>query len=429
MAQAQKPSTKDSIRSFIFWFATFYLIFYFFTAWFGPDKKAETEVTPVMVTIQDKTIKLGNLAEFTIQNRTDQALAFTSPCEGGESASQIGIYGIIAGNRTDNLLPLENCSTADIPSFEIPPGAKYGLSFRSLSNEIFKDEGNYILELELQGEEAQTVASPTFEYSEPGIFRKLYRALIAKPLFNTLVFFIKILPSHSLGWAIILLTILVRIILFVPNQNAMKSQREMQKMQPKIQEIRAKHKDNPQLMAMKTMEIYKTHNIHPLGSMMPMLVQFPVLIGMYLIIQQGVSPHQNHLLYSFNQSIDLSLVENLFLWFDVSRPDPLYILPVLVAGIQFLTMKLAFAKSDKKKKEAASDKPAKKKSDEPNMADMAEQMQKTMLYVMPVMIGVFTIMFPAGVGLYWFVSTLIGTAQQKLVNWTLDRPQVTRVEK
>ena len=298
------------------------------------------------------------------------------------------------------------------------------------SNDMFSGEGKYIIEMELNsGEEIITATSPEFEYKEPGAVRKLFRALVSKPLFNTLVLFIKGLPNHSLGWAIVMLTIAVRILLFIPNQKAMKSQREMQKLQPKLQEMKKQYKDNPQVMAMKTMEMYKTHKVNPMASMGPILLQFPILIGTYLIVQQGVSPHQNHLLYSANQGLDLSIVENLFFWMDLTQIDSLYILPVLVAGVQFLTMKLSFAKAkdNTPKKETKSVK--KKDTDMPDMADMAQQMQKTMVWMMPIMIGVFTAMFPAGVGVYWFTSTLLGAVQQKLVNWSLDRPQVTRVSK
>ncbi len=425
MTQSAKPAIKDSIRSFILWFCVFYLIFWAFSHFFGGKQQAEKTGGEIQVSMVDKTLKLGNLAEFVVKNNTDKELSFTSPCVSGEAADSIGIYGIIAGNRTDNLLPVENCTLEDIPSFTVAAGGKQEVAFRNISHEIFTESGNYIMELSLNdGEAVQSVVSPDFKYSEPGVFRKLYRALVAKPLFNTLVFFIKILPGHPVGWAIVLLTVLVKVLLFTPNQRAMRSQREMQKMQPKISDIRAKYKDNPQVLAMKTMELYKTHKINPMGAMVPMLIQFPVLIGMYLIVQQGISPHQNYLLYGFNNSLDLSIVNNAFFWLDVTKVDPYFILPVLVAVIQFLTMKLSFAKS---KSQEPKDKSVKKKSAEPNMADMAQQMQTTMVWVMPVMIGVFTAMFPAGVGIYWFTSTLLGAAQQKLVNWSLDRPQVTRV--
>ena len=380
---------------------------------FGPGVEEAEKVT--QISLRDSTLVIGNLAHFTVKNTTEDPIVFNSPCAGGDS--EMAIYGRIGDNKTENLLDLGGCGEGMLKSFEIAPGEKHAFDLRFFSSEVFKDAGQYELEI-TTGE--TTLKSGLFRYSQPGVIRKLFRAIVSKPLFNLLVFFIKYLPNHSLGISIILLTLVVRILLFGANQKAMKSQYEMQKIQPKLTELKEKYKNNPQMMAMKTMEIYKTHQINPMGSLLPVLAQFPFLIGTYLIISDGVSPHLGHLLYSFN-SIDLSIINNEFLWLQLDKTDPYYILPVVVAVVQFITMKLSFAKQKAKKKNGKSAQP-----------DMAQSMQSTMTWVMPLMIGGFTAVFASGIGLYWFTSTLFGAIQQNLVRKSVekkDKPELNVVKR
>ncbi|HEY5714370.1 MAG TPA: YidC/Oxa1 family membrane protein insertase [Candidatus Gracilibacteria bacterium] len=411
-----KPSFGQAFKSFLMWFCFFYLVFWGITQLTTSSEK--TAESPVIIKLKDASLSTGNLASFTIKNGSPQPLSFTSPCAGGESGG-VGVYGLVGTVETDNLLSLDGCTKLALPSFEIAPGESHTFDLRYFSTETFKSAGNYVLKLKvLQNGDPLEIVSPQFSYSEPGIFRKLFRAIVSKPLFNLLVFFIKILPTHSLGLSIIFLTLVVRAILFIPNQKAMRSQYEMQKVQPKITELREKYKNNPQVMAMKTMELYKVHKINPMGSLLPVLAQFPFLIGTYLIISDGVSPHLEYLFYSFN-SMDLTIVNNLFLWLNLQKPDPYYILPVVVGVIQFITMKLSFARAKAKKKGP---------KNVPN-EDMAQSMQKTMTYVMPIMIGVFTAIFPSGIGIYWFTSTLFGAVQQKLVQASVEKPELNVVKR
>jgi YidC/Oxa1 family membrane protein insertase len=276
--------------------------------------------------------------------------------------------------------------------------------------------------------ETQTLTTAEFEIKEAGWIRKAFRLVITQPLFNGLVFFIETLPTHSLGWSIILLTLIVRILLFLPNQKAMKSQRKLQKLQPHIQSLRKKHKDNQQAVAMETMALYKKHKINPMSSCLPMLLQMPFLIGIYLVVKDGLSPHLNHLLYPFHANVDLSIVDTSFMGLNLEVPN-IWVLPVLVAAAQFMAIKLSLAAAKKqqpaKEVESKKDK-SDKKEKAPDMAEQMEQMQKMMLWMLPLMIGFFTATFPAAVGIYWLTSTVFGIGQQKLVNYQLDKPQVRR---
>ncbi|MCL4139787.1 UNVERIFIED_CONTAM: hypothetical protein GTU68_031534 [Idotea baltica] len=150
-----------------------------------------------------------------------------------------------------------------------------------------------------------------------------------------------------MGLAIILLTIVVRLILFVPNQKAMASQRELQRLQPKMTELKEKHKDNQQLLAMKTMELYKTHKINPMSSCWPILLQMPFLIGLYYIILAGLSPHMTYFLYSFQKDADLTAVDNLFLGLDLTVPN-IIPLAIMVGAAQWFALRLANMRMKKK---------------------------------------------------------------------------------
>jgi len=175
---------------------------------------------------------------------------------------------------------------------------------------------------------------------------------------------------------------------------------------------------------MATMALYKKHKINPMSSCLPILLQMPFLLGIYFVVRDGITPHFAQKLYGFQSDFDLSVVDNSFFGLDLSVPD-MFVLPVIVGVAQFFAMKLAIIHTKKK----ADKNPVKKDPKKgPDMADQMQQMQKMMLYVFPFMIAFFTATFPAGVGIYWLTSTLFGIAQQRFVNWQLDRPKVKRKE-
>ena len=152
----------------------------------------------------------------------------------------------------------------------------------------------------------------------------------------------------------------------------------------------------------------------------------PFLIGIYLVVKDGLSPHLSHLLYGFHADVDLSIVDTQFFGLDLEVPD-IFVLPILVAVAQFIAIKLSLLAAKKNQVEKTLEKKKSKKVDDaPDMMEQMEQMQKMMLWLLPLIIGFFTATFPAAVGIYWLTSTVFGIGQQKLVNWQLDRPQVRR---
>ena len=115
----------------------------------------------------------------------------------------------------------------------------------------------------------------------------IYNDLLYYPLFNLMVFFYNIVPGQDIGVAIILLTLLVRIVLYPINNKSIKSQKRLQEIQPKMKELQNKYKEDKQKQAKKLMELYQKHKVNPLSGCLPLLLQFPILIALYHVFING----------------------------------------------------------------------------------------------------------------------------------------------
>ncbi len=415
--------TSKFFKSFLIWFAVFYLVLLGIEKFWG-KKEVETknpENAQIVLQRVKKSVVIGNLVLFEVENKLDKAITFISPCDNPENLKVLRLVNNQAVNVSGDTF--NHCNGKRIAPFSLEPGATYQFSLKDFNLDLFSEEGKYQIEMAFQsGEDTTVVTSDEVKLSNAGAFRLLFRAIVSKPLFNLLVFLTKILPSHSFGWAIVIMTLIVRLALFLPNQKAMKSQRELQKLQPKLADLKAKHKGNQQMIAMETMKLYKTHKINPMSSCLPMLFQMPFLIGIYYIVREGLSPHLDYLLYNVQGGFDLSVVDSIFFGLNLNLPGPI-LLALAVGVAQWGAVKLSLVA--KKRKEKNSDKPVVKQE---GMGGQMEQMNKVMLWVMPAMIAFFATSFPAGVSIYWLTSTVFGIFQQKLVNYQLDKPQVVRKE-
>lgn len=415
------------IKSLALWFCVFYLAFWAYQQWLAPETDETTPTAGTLsVELVDKTPVVGQLVQVRFKNETDKVWQWQHFCDNSKS---LELLALVANKEVSVAKP--DCRNFKTSTVAIPAQSTTLFSLPEFNTELFTTPGNYRLQWQFtSGIETQELMTGDFEVKPAGLIRKAFRGVITQPLFNALVGFIEVLPTHSLGWAIVLLTLAVRLILFLPNQKAMRSQRKLQKMQPQIQALRKKHGKNQQMLAMETMALYKTHKINPMSSCLPMLLQMPFLIGIYLVVKDGLSPHLSHLLYPFHAGTDLSIVDTQFLGLNLEIPN-IMVLPVLVAGAQFLAIKLSMSAAKKQQPEkavATKGKKKKKEDKEPGMEGQMEQMQKMMLWMLPLMIGFFTATFPAAVGIYWLTSTVFGIGQQKMVNYQLDKPQVRRKE-
>lgn len=292
----------------------------------------------------------------------------------------------------------------EVPDITINPNEEKTVSFSYWNYSLFGAAGRYKVEIKLgAGKKAQLISSPEFTVVEAGFWRKLFRTALYQPLYNTLVFFVRIAPGRDLGAAIILLTLLIRLILLIPSQRAIESQRRMQELQPKLEHIKKTYAGNQERIAQETMKLWKEHKVNPFGSCLPLLVQFPILIALFYVIQNGLNPDNIYLLYAPLKQFDLSDIHTNFLGILDLKKINKFVLPLIVGALQFLQLKLAALKKQKERTD----------SQPPSEMETAN---KTMTYIMPVMIALFTASVPAGVGLYWGISTLFGIGQQVIAN-------------
>lgn len=402
------PSGKQGkpIASRALEFLAVFLILYVVSQYFfggGLFGNREKEAPIVTVRMQDATVRQGNEVIALIHNATAQPLRLTGRCP-------MPPFEIFRVTGTGTLTPLTGESALPCtPVTEIAADATHTVHLDPWKYSLFSQNGEFELRLPVDatvlpaaGSGAQHQLTTRFAIHEPNFIIKLFRGLITKPFLNFLVFVASWLPDHSLGLAIIILTIVVKLILFFPTQHALEGQRKMQLLQPKLDELRAKFKD-PQKLHEETMKVWKEHGVNPLQSCLPMLIQLPILIGLFYVIRHGsVLETAREFLYPTYQNLPWTFNHS-FLGLDLTKPN-LYVMPPLLAVLQFIQMKLTFHLNKKK------DAPKKAKSDPQVMQ------QQIMLYAMPLMIGYFAFQFPAAVSLYWGVSTLFAIGQQLIVN-------------
>jgi len=196
----------------------------------------------------------------------------------------------------------------------------------------------------------------------------------AKPLFALLLWLHGIFGNW--GWAIIALTILIRLVLYPLTYKGMVSMQKIKDISPKIKEIQAKYKGDPQRMNAAVMDMYKKHGANPLGGCLPMLLQIPVFFAIYRVLLNAVEL----------QGAPWAL------WItDLSRMDEFFILPLLMGASMYYQQKLT-----------------------PN--NFTDPMQEKIFKFLPVIFTFFFITFPSGLVLYWFVNNLFSIGQQFIVN-------------
>lgn len=233
----------------------------------------------------------------------------------------------------------------------------------------------------------------------------IWNTLLVNPLLNILIVFYQL--TGSLGVGIILLTVLVRLILVpvvIPSMRNMQKQKELQ---PELDKIRKKYKDDKKKQAEAQMALFKEHGLNPTSGCLTQLPMFIVLIAVYNVIRTiSMAPDVealNQLIYFNNFKLMADGIHTHFLYMDLAQPDPYYILGVLAGILQFLTSKLTFGFT-KKAEDVAKKTP--EKSD-----DIMYNMQEQMLYIMPIMTVVIGLTLPAGVVLYIVVTTLFSLVQ------------------
>ncbi len=202
--------------------------------------------------------------------------------------------------------------------------------------------------------------------------------ILAVPILKSMKFIYTYVSNY--GFAIIILTIIIRLLTYPLQFKSFKNMKKMQVVQPELTKLREKYKDNPQEMQKRTMELFKRSGANPLGGCFPMLLQVPIFIAFYQAISNSVE-----------------LVGSPFAFWltDLSAKDPFYVLPVLMGATMFFQTKL-------------------------NPSTSADPNQQKIMYIMPLVFCFMMKDLPAGLNLYFFVSNLVGIGQQVLVYRMVD---------
>ena len=196
----------------------------------------------------------------------------------------------------------------------------------------------------------------------------------AKPLFSVLMGLHGVFGNW--GWAIVVLVVMIRLILYPLTYRGMLSMQKMKDLAPKMKELREKYKGDPQRMNAAVMELYKKHGANPLGGCMPLLLQIPVFFAVYRVLLNAV---------------ELQGAGWIFWIHDLSRMDPTFVLPILMGISMFLQQRIT-----------------------PN--NFTDPMQEKIFKYLPVIFTFFFVTFPSGLVLYWLTNNLLSIAQQYMVN-------------
>ena len=203
-----------------------------------------------------------------------------------------------------------------------------------------------------------------------------YLAIIAGPLLGLLTFF----QGFVINWgiAIFLLTLVVKGLTLPWTHKSMKSMKAMAKLKPQLEKIKEKHKDDRNKQNMETMALFKAHKVNPMSGCLPMLLQMPIWFALYRALTVAAELYQAPLIPGW---ID-----------DLTAPDPYYVLPVALTGMMFLQTRLTPTTS-------------------------TGTQQKILMYGMPIMFGVFSFFFPAGLTLYIFTNTVFTALHHLYMSW------------
>ncbi|OQB05618.1 MAG: Membrane protein insertase MisCA precursor [bacterium ADurb.Bin212] len=223
----------------------------------------------------------------------------------------------------------------------------------------------------------------------------VFKSILYIPFYNLLIFFAW-LTGGSVGWAIILVTVVIRILLLPPSLKAAKATTKMQSLQPKMNALKEKYKGDNKKLNEETMRLYKEAGASPLGCCGPMLIQLVVIWILYRVFMIGFDTANYNLLYSFTPRPEA--LNNLFLGFDMSKPD-LWILPILAGLTQFALSMMTLPKVDPKAKQ-----------------DPAMAMNRQMAFLFPIMTIFIGRSLQSGLVLYWIITTIFSIGQQWYVN-------------
>jgi len=226
----------------------------------------------------------------------------------------------------------------------------------------------------------------------------LFTIILYQPIFNLLVVIYNTLPNHDFGVAIVLLTIIIRLLFSPLSIKALRSQKALSKIQPKIKEIQEKHKGDSQAIGQASMNLYKEHGVNPFSGCLPLLLQIPVLIALYQALRAAFLPESLSLLYSSVHNP--GSIEVMSLGF-INLAQKNYYLPFVAGILQWLQARQGMQGQSQNGSQDAT----------------ASAMNKQLLYIFPIMIVFISWSLPTGLVLYWITTTLFSLGEQLYIRY------------
>ncbi|PZT49024.1 membrane protein insertase YidC [Helicobacter valdiviensis] len=226
----------------------------------------------------------------------------------------------------------------------------------------------------------ESIYAPLSDVVEYGII-----TFFAKPLFLLLDYLYNLCGNW--GWAIILLTFIVRVVLYPLTYKGMVSMQKLKDLAPKMKELQQKYKGEPQKLQAHMMELYKKHGANPMGGCLPLLLQMPVFFAIYRVLYNA---------------IELKGAEWLLWIEDLSVMDPYFVLPILMGITMYLQQHLT-------------------------PTTFSDPMQEKIFKFLPLIFTIFFVTFPAGLVLYWFVNNIFSILQQLIINKSLERKKAREI--
>lgn len=233
----------------------------------------------------------------------------------------------------------------------------------------------------------------------------LWNLLFYKPLYNILVFLINHVPNYSIFIAVIILTIIVRLIIFPLSYKSIRTQLQTKVLQPELDKIKKEVADK-QEQAKLTLELYKKYNVNPFSSFLVMLIQLPIILALYWVIKNIGAGVNGEVLYSF---VKIPAQLN-FASFGVHLAEKSYILAFLTGFTQYIYLSISSS--------------MKNNSDNSNKSEQAKMMVmvgKSMKYTMPIMITVFSYIVGGAVAIYWVTSNIFMIFQELYIQKKLKK--------
>ncbi len=275
----------------------------------------------------------------------------------------------------------------------------------------------------------------------------IFNTIFFGPIVNLLVFVYKLLTlihlPGALGFAIVILTVFIRFLVWPFTASQVKSAQKMASLKPLLDTLKQKHKDDKQALAAAQMQLYKEHGVNPAGGCLPALIQIPIFIALYQailnVVPQGVNAHGaglgriNSVLY--NPWLHLNSVpDQSFFGINLAISPAnfltqgvwLLLIPLVTAGLTFIQSKMM---APPKPLSHHKDETPKEVKEKEGMEEAMSSMQGQMTYLMPIMIGYFAFQFPVGLAIYWNTFTIMGIIQQyQISGWGGLQSLVARVK-